>query len=154
MPTVIPKNRKDTIIEVLDAVAKFYEEHRPEYYHYLLREIPKLRQVSTPGYTNSKGEFTSVRLKVPTEMFLCVQHILPGFGKTMEDIKIMTECWKNLNGAVPMKRSGPCEELKESSTTGSSGPSRPRWSASVRRWSRCCSSAPPCPRTSSPCRSS
>jgi hypothetical protein len=107
MPTVIPKNRKDTIIEVLDAVAKFYEEHRPEYYHYLLREIPKLRQVSTPGYTNSKGEFTSVRLKVPTEMFLCVQHILPGFGKTMEDIKIMTECWKNLNGAVPMKRSGP-----------------------------------------------
>lgn len=105
--TNIHKSRRQKIIEILDEVATFFEAHKPEYYQWLLREIPKLRQVSTPGYRVG-GSPTHVSVKVPALMFLCVQFVSkvkglePPFGDSMDDLALMTEQWKALDAHVPM----------------------------------------------------
>jgi hypothetical protein len=106
----VHKTRREKLIEILDEVAKFFEAHDPKFYALCLKEIPKLRQVSNPGY-KANGVDVQVTVKVPMALFLSAQFISkcrriePPFGESMDDIALMTEQWKALDAHVPLKQS-------------------------------------------------
>lgn len=107
MPGIIIKRQSK--LDIIEQVARFFEAHFPDYYQFCLREIPKLRQISTAGYTDANGNYTYVHMKLPSVMWLSLQYIMRGmgyddFGRTPEDVQLVTKCWKNLDAHVPMER--------------------------------------------------
>ena len=100
-PQILIHNRSK--LEVIEEVARFFESHYPDYYQFCLDEIKKLRSVSRTGYTDPQGRYTHVSMKVPTLLFMAVQHILPEFGKDSDDIALLTKTLKQLDAHIPLR---------------------------------------------------
>jgi hypothetical protein len=101
--------KKQSKLAIIEEVARFFEGQYPDYYQFCLREIPKLRGVSTAGYTDKNGNYTYVHMKLPSMMWLCLQYVMrcrgyEKFGQTPEDVQLVTKCWKNLDAHIPMEK--------------------------------------------------
>lgn len=90
--------KRELIEQVMAAMEKLY----PDYYKYLCEEMPKLKAVSKPSYTDPKGRVTHVKMKVPTVIWLFLQQLEPDWGKDSDDLELFTQVCKELNGAAPL----------------------------------------------------
>jgi hypothetical protein len=102
---IIIKNKSK--IEVIEEVCRFFESHYPEEWEWMRTEMKKLRSVSRAGYSDPQGRYTHVSMKVPSVLFLSVQHILPDFGKSAEDIALITKVCKEMDAHVPISKERP-----------------------------------------------
>lgn len=91
-------------LEVIDEVIKFFESRYPDYLEFCKQEIKKLKTVSRAGYYDQQGRYTHVSMKVPTLLFMAIQYILPDFGKTADDIALLTNRIKDLDAHIPMHK--------------------------------------------------
>lgn len=102
MPEILIGKRNKAL--VIEETLRAYESLYPEKYRWLLEEMTKLRQVGTVGYTDAQGRETTVTMKFPSEIFLFLQWVLPGFGQDSDDIKLLTSIAKNLDAHVPLRK--------------------------------------------------
>lgn len=84
-------------------IAKWFEDNYPEDFAEWVADSKRLRHMSRSGYSDSKGNYTYVSMKVPTVLYLACQWIMPDFGKDSDDIALLTRTLKELDGHVPHK---------------------------------------------------
>ena len=94
--------RNKSKLEVIDETINALESLYPDYLTYCKQEITKLRQVSKPGFCDEKGREVRVTMKIPTILFMFLQQVIPDFGKTADDIALLTNRIKELDAHIPL----------------------------------------------------
>ena len=100
MSVTIVKGKRWRKRELVEATMSAMEKLYPDMYNYLLKEMPKLKAVSRPSYTDPKGRTTHVKMKVPTIPWLFLQQLDPDWGKDSEDLELFTRVCAEMNGAA------------------------------------------------------
>lgn len=86
---------KDGLEKFLSDVASAYEGMYPARADFFKRNLKNLRDVTTGGYGQSRGDFYC-RVRVPTELLLYIQRWIPEFGRDSKDIDVLCKVWGDL----------------------------------------------------------
>ena len=85
---------KGGLERLLVDVAKAYVAIYPRKARWIRAQIKKLGEVSTSGY-RARGHDVEVTVRVPTELWLFVQSLVPEFGKDSKDVEVLQRVWKD-----------------------------------------------------------
>lgn len=101
MPQILIKNK--ALENKLYEIVAWWEANDPDQVREWKDMMCQLRKVSLASYSDAQGRQTVVNMKVPTVLFMSIQHCLPDFGKDSDDIALLTKILRDFNGAVAYK---------------------------------------------------
>lgn len=82
-----------TRIRVLTEIGDAYRDLYPERYREAIALAREAREQVSP---TSRGGTMSLRVRVPTEIFLFIKRYIPDFGESVADIGLLCSVWPDL----------------------------------------------------------
>lgn len=89
--------------KILLEVIKAYECCYPQRFAFFRQALRGLREVTVESHKDLKGRAVDINIRVPTELFLFLQSLIPDFGKDSDDINLLARVWEDF--AVAKTRS-------------------------------------------------
>ena len=101
MSTIIIKNaaKEKAILETL----KFFEARWPGVVKSWVDDMTAMKRVTNSTYKDQQGREYLVKMKVPSILFLALQHVIEDFGRDSDDIALLTRLCSDLNGVPKFK---------------------------------------------------
>lgn len=87
----------------LQEIVAWWEGFDPDLVREWRESMTALRKVSLASYSDPQGRKTVVNMKVPTVLYMSIQHCIPEFGRDSDDIATLTKVLREFNGAVEYK---------------------------------------------------
>lgn len=76
----------------LTGILKAYEIAYPHKYRYFMSALRKMREVQKRpdgSFVDRRGRWARINIRVPTELWLFIQHRIEGFGKDYKDVELL-----------------------------------------------------------------
>lgn len=84
------------LVEILSAWRSLYPA-KYRFFKHALAELRKVQKRSDGSFFDQKGREMRVAFRVPTELWLFIQHRIPGFGRDYEDVKTLLRIAKDFD---------------------------------------------------------
>lgn len=92
--------KEKTLIEVIKA----YELMYPAKFRFILGALRELQKVTKEKSVDAKGRELRIQMRVPSEPFLFLQQVIPGFGQDSDDIALLCRVWGDFANAKKDRR--------------------------------------------------
>jgi hypothetical protein len=90
--------------KILLDVIRAYEQIYPTKFAFFSRALAELRKVTKESSIDAKGRELRMEMRVPSELFLFLQSIMPDFGKDSDDIALLLRTWGDFARATKDRR--------------------------------------------------
>jgi hypothetical protein len=92
--------KEKTLVEVLRA----YEQLYPAKFAFFGHALKELQKLTVEKSVDAKGREMRCTMRVPSELFLFLQQVIPGFGEDSDDITLLCKVWGDFACATKDRR--------------------------------------------------